>query len=233
LVTSARAATDRLVWRAWPGCRTLGRVQRISSLFIAMVVLGSLAGCDKGPTTTFPLSWKNPNYTEGFKKLFVIGVGENDGVRRLFEDTFAKAIAIEGAAAQASWGDLPQSERLTEEQVRGAIEGGDFDGVIITHLISVDQNEEYVPPSSYAVPTGYQGYGYYGYYGASYTIVNEPGYFKTNTRFRLQTNLYSVATSELVWSGQSDTLNPDSLAAVIDSMTTAVAKKLKTEKLIP
>jgi hypothetical protein len=36
-----------------------------------------------------------------------------------------------------------------------------------------------------------------------------------------------------VWSGQSETLNPESLTDVIDSMTATVAKKLKQEKLIP
>ena len=128
---------------------------------------------------------------------------------------------------------MPQSTRLTEEQIRGAVEGGGVDGVLISQLLGVDQNEEYVPPSSYTVPTTHYGYGYYGYYGASYTTVHQPGYFKTNTTFRVETNLYSVASSDLVWSGQSDTLNPESLTEVIDSMTAAVAKKLKEEKLIP
>ena len=211
----------------------LPAVKHTIYLVLTLAAIVVLSGCDKGATTSVPLSWKNPNYTEGFDKLFIIGVGESDGTRRLFEDTFAKAIAAEGAAAQASWGQLPQTERLTEEQIRGAIEGGDFDGVLITRLVNVDQSQEYVPPSSYTVPTGYHGYSYYGYYGSSYTVVNEPGYFKTNTRFRVETNLYSVATGDLVWSGQSDTLNPESLADVIDSMTAAVAKKLKTERLIP
>ena len=206
----------------------------MNRLFIVLLALAALAGCKKGASTTVPLAWKNPNYQgEAFKKLFVIGVAHDEGSRRLFEDTFAKAIATEGAAAQASWGHLPQSEQLTEEQVRGAIEGGDFDGVLITRLLGVDQSEEYVPPSTHTVPTTHYGYGYYGYYGASYAVVHEPGYFKTNTTFRLETNLYSVATGDLVWSGQSETLNPESLTDVIHSMTSAVAKKLKSEKLIP
>ena len=46
----------------------------------------------------------------------MIGVGEDESARRLFEDTFAKAIAAEGAAAQASWGHLPKSEQLSEEE---------------------------------------------------------------------------------------------------------------------
>jgi hypothetical protein len=209
------------------------RNAQLRRIFILLVAASALAACSK-TTTTVPLSWRNPTFDRpAFKKLFVIGIGENDTARRLFEDTFAKALAREGTSAQASWGVLPQTTQLTEEQVRGAVEGGNFDGVIISRLSSVDQSEEYVPPSSYSVPTTYYGYGYYGYYGSSYAMVHEPGYFKTNTTFRVETNLYAVAGASLVWSGQSETLNPESLTDVIDSMTAAVAKQLKQEKLIP
>jgi len=200
-------------------------------LIVIMAAL-TLAACSK-TKTSIPLSWRNPGVEQTvFNKLLVIGVGENEGARRLFEDTFAKALAGQGTSAQASWGLLPQSTQLTEEQIRGAIEGGDFDGVLISRMLSVNQEQEYVPGSSYAVPTTYHGYGYYGYYGSSFETVHDPGYFKTNTTFRVETNLYSVATSDLVWSGQSDTLNPESLTDIIESMTAAVAKKLKEEGLI-
>ena len=206
----------------------------LTRLLATLVALTALLGCKEKTQTTIPLAWRNPAYGGGgFSELFIIGVGADETARRLFEDTFAKAIATKGAAAQASWGHLPQTEQLTEEQIRGAIDGGDFDGVLITRLLSVDEAEEYVPPTTHTVPSSYYGYGYYGYYGTSYAVVHEPGYYKTNTTFRLETNLYSVATSDLVWSGQSETLNPESLTAVIESMTAAVASKLKNEGLIP
>jgi hypothetical protein len=207
--------------------------RQISRLLVFLIAACTFAACSK-TTTSIPLSWRNPDFQHTvFKKLFIIGVGEDEGARRLFEDTFAKALAYKGTSARASWGVLPQSTQLTEEQVLGAVEGGGFDGVLITRLLSVDQSEEYVPGSTYTVPTTYYGHGYYGYYGTSYDVVHQPGYFKTNTTFRLETNLYAVAGSGLVWSGQSETLNPESLTDVIDSMTAAVAKKLKDEKLIP
>lgn len=200
----------------------------------AIVFVTALVACDKGPKTTVPLTWRNPGYAaEPFEKLLVIGVAENDGTRRLFEDTFAKAIAAQGAAAQASWGRLPRSERLTEEEIREAIAGGAFDGVLVTRLLGITQDQEYVPPSTYTVPSSYYGYGYYGYYGTAYDVVHQPGYTKTNTIFRLETNLYAVSTGDLVWSGQSDTLNPENLTEVIDSMTTTVAKRLESEGLLP
>ena len=95
------------------------RVTRAATFLLALLAFYALPACDKGPTTTIPVSWKNPNYQgEGFKKLFVIGVGEDDAARRLFEDTFAKALSYEGAAAQASWGHLPKSGQLTKEEIR-------------------------------------------------------------------------------------------------------------------
>jgi hypothetical protein len=199
-------------------------------MFIAAVVM---TACHK-EKTSIPLSWRNPGFEDAFfRKLFVIGIGRDESARRLFEDTFVKTLEARGAEAQPSWAVLPQSDQLTEEQIRSAIDGGGFDGVLITRLLSVDEAQEYVEGKSYTVPTTRYGYGYYGYYGASYATVHEPGYFKTNTTVRLETNLYSVATGGLVWSGQTDTTNPDSVTELIDSMTSAVAKQLAEEKLIP
>ena len=198
---------------------------------IAAAILGAalLAGC--GTVTKIPNAWRNPAH-EGnpFQKVFVIGVGKNEMNRRLFEDRFATALSAGGAVASPSYGALPQSERLTEAQVRGAIEGDDYDGVIVTRLLGIEEETEYVPPRTYTVP---RHHGYYGYYGSSWDVVHEPGYFETHTIVRLETNLYDVGTGELVWSGQSETFDPSSLTDIIDSATRAVAKRLVEERLIP
>lgn len=214
---------------------------QFNKLLVFLVAIAALTACSKTKTSV-PQSWRNPGYEQTvFKKLFVIGVAENQENRKAFEDAFAKAIVDAGGAAQPSWGVLPESTQLSEDRVRAAIQGGGFDGVLITRLLSVDKDQEYTPASTYNKPrtqyyAGGYGYGYggyYGFYGTTYAKVHEPGYFKTSTTFRLETNLYSVATNGLVWSGQSDTVNPESIPDARASMTAAVAKKLKEEKLIP
>jgi hypothetical protein len=214
---------------------------RLNKLFIFLVAVSALAACSK-TTTNISQSYRNPGFEETvFKKLFVIGVAENQESRKAFEDAFAKAIAAEGGGAQASWSLLPQSTKLEEEEIRAAIEGGDFDGVLITRLLSVDKDQEYVEPKAYtnaqtryyAGGGGLYGYGYYGFYGTTYAKVHEPGYFETSTTLRLETNLYSLATNGLVWTGQSETIDPESIPDARASMTAAVAKRLKEEKLIP
>jgi len=214
---------------------------QLRTLLTFLVAASALAACSKGTTTTIPQSYRNPGYGDTvFKKLCGIGVAENHESRQAFEDALAKAIAAQGGTAQVSWQLLPQATQLSEEQIREAIEGGDFDGILITRLLSVDKERDYKPGSTYMnprtryYPGGYAyGYGYYGFYGTTYAQVHEPGYFETSTTIKLETNLYSVATSDLVWSGQSDTVDPKSIADARQSMTAAVAKKLKEEKLIP
>lgn len=204
-----------------------------SKLSIGFVALLAIAACNKSKTS-IPLTWRNPGFEDvSFHKLFVIGVAHDEG-RRLFEDTFVQALEAEGAEAVSSWTLLPQSEQLTKEQILAAVEGGRFDGVVTTRLLSVEKEQQYVPSKSYTVPKVHHGYGYYyDYYVTSYATVHEPGYFKTDTTFRLETSLFSMATGGLVWSGQSETVNPDSVAEIIDSMTAAVASELAKEGLIP
>ena len=92
-----------------------------------------------------------------FQKIFVIGVAESNVNRRRFAERFAAVLSGPRAAASPSYGALPQSHRLTEEQVRGAIEGGDYDGVVVTRLLAVEEKTEHVPPRSYTVPRHYRG----------------------------------------------------------------------------
>ena len=218
---------------------------RPSKLFIFLIALCALAACST-TSTNISQSYRNPGFEETvFKKLFVIGVAENQESRQAFEDAFAKAIADEGGGAQASWVLLPQDTQLEEEEIRAAIEGKNFDGVLITRLLSVDKDKDYVEPKAYTNPKttyypgggyygrGYYGGGYYGFYGTTYATVHEPGYFETSTTLRVETNLYSLATNGLVWTGQSDTVDPESIPDARASMTAAVAKRLKEERLIP
>jgi ABC-type amino acid transport substrate-binding protein len=214
---------------------------KFGKILIFFVALFALAACNK-TQTTISQSYRNPGYEQTvFKKLLVIGVAANQENRQAFENAFAKAIANEGGAAQASWGVLPQDEQLTEEELRAAVEAGKFDGVLITRLLAVDKEEEYTPGSTYLNPRtqyysgggGLYGYGFYGFYGTTYAQVREPGYFDTSTTIRVETNLYSAANDGLVWTGQSETVDPDSIPDARESMTAAVAKKLKEEKLIP
>lgn len=202
---------------------------RKSPILLCWILTLAVSAC--GTVTNVPMVWKDPAYTgEGFDRIFVIGIGENDAARRMFEDHLARELAKHGAVAEASYSRLPSTDRLTEGAIREAMLGGDFDAVTISHLVGENQETEYVPPRTYTVPRTYGGY--YGYYRSHWDVVHEPGYYKTNTIVRLETNFYDARNAALIWSGQSDTMNPDSVTDTIDSATRAVAKRLAKDGVL-
>jgi len=216
---------------------------QLRKVSILLIALAALTACSK-TATSFSQSYRNPGYEETvFKNVLVIAIAQDQDSRQAFEDALTSAVANEGGTAQASIGVLPHEEQLTEDQLHAAIDAGGFDGVLLSRLMSVDKDSEYIPPKKYNNPrTRYYaaspgwGYGYggfYGFYGTTFAEVHEPGYFETSTTLTLETNLYSVATNELVWTGRSETIDPESIEDARASVTEAVAKKLKAERLIP
>jgi len=213
---------------------------RFRPFCVALLALSALVACNK-TTANITQSYRNPGFEETvFKKLFVIGVAQDHDARQAFENAFTSAIADQGGTSLASWTVLPNTEQLTKEDFLAAIDNGGFDGVLITRLLSIDhENTDYTAPSTYNNPRtryytgGGWGYGFYGFYGTTFAQVHEPGYFETSTTVRLETNLYSVATDGLVWTGQSETIDPESIEDARGAITAAVAQKLKEERLIP
>ncbi|MGB3052022.1 MAG: hypothetical protein WBB42_13550, partial [Polyangiales bacterium] len=173
--------------------------------------------------TTAPQYDRMPGYDRAFfTSLFLIGVGENEEKRRLFEDVFSRVLSDDSAYVMPSWKRLPQSRLLTETELKTAIGTDEFDGVLITRLVSVD--EEYFEDKTDGVQLARP---FEGYYQGSYEVVHEPGYYERTTSYRLETNLYAVSDGGLVWSARSATVDPDSLEKGIDSLARAVAEELR------
>ena len=162
--------------------------------------------------------------------ILVIGVTykEKEKVRRSFEDRFVAQLRAAGVEAISS-GDaisIPTDLMLEKDEILKAVNKFNNDAVIITHVIGKEEKEFYTPPArSYR--------SYYGYYGRAYGYTHSPGYSSTNTFYRLATNLYDVKTEKLIWSGKSETLNPDSVKQMIDDVIKVVIKDLQKNNLIP
>ena len=212
--------------------------------WVAACVLMLTVSCARSTTTSFSQSYRNPGYEHTvFQRLLVVAVAGDAENRRTFEDALASAIAKQGGAAAPSYTMLPEGQQVSEEQLYDVIRRERIDGVLLTRLLAVEKASSYTPPKKYNKPRtryypagpgwGYGYGGYYGWYGTSYAEVHKPGYFDTSTTLKLETNLYSVATNDLVWTGQSNTIDPKSLDDARTSVTQAVAAKLKSEHLIP
>jgi hypothetical protein len=73
-------------------------------------------------------------------------------------------------------------------------------------------------------------YGFRGYYGGMYNNVYggvyyvPSGHYVENLNYVVTTNFYNVANEQLLWSAQSGTMNPSSLADFSASYGSALVK---------
>ena len=183
--------------------------------------------------TKISQSWVEPDNTRTYNDLLIIGVGESQQNRRAYESHFVEELRANGTEAEASYKLIPSSEKLNRETVTRAVEGMEIDGVIVTHLVAVDEETIYRPSMDY-MPMyggGYYG-GLYSYYPHVNTYVSRPGYYTTHETYTLETNLYDIESEELVWSARSRTFSPESVSEVINDLTKLLIKDLKEKDLI-
>jgi len=199
--------------------------RRLVGLGILVWALGALSGC----TTVQPtLEWKDPGYAGGVIQSFlVVGVSEDQAARRSFEDRFVAQLQAKGATARPSYATLPAGSEPTKETIdRYLAQGGNAEAIIITHLVGTDEKTIYNPPTWLPAPgPPYRTYG--GYYGYVNSYVYQPGYYSTHEQVKLETNLFRVKDGQLLWTMQSQSVDPASAEKLIDALVGLAVKKLQ------
>ncbi len=204
--------------------------KNISKVIFIMVSGLLLVSCSN---TKLSQTWVEPDNKKLYKDLLIIGIGESEQNRRAYESYFVEELSARGIEAEASYKLIRQSEKIDRETIVKAIDGLGIDGVILTHMVAVDEETIYRPTMDY-MPMyggGYYG-GLYSYYPHVNTYVHQPGYYTTHETYTLETNLYDVETEELVWSARSRTFSPESVEEVIVDLTKLLIDDLENKHLI-
>lgn len=198
-------------------------------LIAVAVCLPLLSSCTNTKITSVWMDSEKAGTT--FNDILIIGIADEEHNRRLFEEQFTSQLKAAGIQTSVSYTLLPQGIDINRDTVSAAIEGKTVDAVIVTHLVAVEEETVYRPSMDYQPAYGYYN-GLYSYYPHVHTYVHQPGYYTTHDIVKLETNLYEVATEQLVWSAQSSSFAPESAKEVIDELVNLVIKDLQQKGLI-
>ena len=206
---------------------------KVAALCVTTILLASCAN------TKISQSWVEPDNKRSYNDLLIIGIAESEQNRRAYESHFVEELRARNIESEASYKLIKSNEKIDRGTVSKAIKGMDIDGVIITHLVAVDEETIYRPTTGYMYSGGYgvgYGGGYYGgmysYYPHVYGYVNNPGYYTTHETYTIETNLYDAESEELVWSARSRTFSPESVQEVIVDLTKLLISDLEEKNLI-
>lgn len=189
-------------------------------------------------STTLTSSWKNPEYSgPPLTKIAVFVLAKDENIRRFAEDQMVQKMP-KGAVGVAGYRmfDKPEEDK---EKVRARLVKEGFDGALVSRLVAMDKAQTYVPPQTYVAPVGPYGgvrpyYGsFYGYYGSAYsTAYTTPGYTVETTTVVVETMLYKLSDDKPVWSGTTQTLNPQSKPEMVQAITDLVETELNKKGVV-
>lgn len=192
---------------------------------IALALVALVIG---GCATTRPVhEWRSPGFTGSIDSVLVIAAVERSTQRRVFEDLFADTLATHGVAATPSYTLLTSEAEISRDTVERAIRGKNIDAVLVTRLLGVDEVETYQPPTTRIY------YGRYdSYYHHALTEVS-PGYYHRYKVLTLETTLYDSASGELVWSMQSEAIEPSTPRTLLEDQINLTVERLAAQGLLP
>ncbi|MBK9099243.1 MAG: hypothetical protein IPM14_14220 [bacterium] len=206
-------------------------MKNILRILILLVFFTTLFISCSSTKTEIIGEWQNDSYQKGnIEKVLVLGIvnKEKPLLRRNFEDGMAKAFNDGGIYATPSMDHMPYDVAIDSTAFEKYFKELDVEAVVVSRLVAVDANRDYKAGYLYTIPYN-SYYGFYGYYYAGISYANSSGYLSQNVVVVLETNVYETTDKKLIWSGVSETVEPDKASDVINSFSDELVRKLKSE----
>ena len=227
-----------------------------------LLAVAGLAACSPStvfvssyrPPTAEPLNMRG-------ERVAALVILSDPAKRAHAEDALAREITERGAQGVAMHRLLPDKVITDEVSARAAVEQAGVKGVVAMRPRRA-QKTVVTPPSTYTMPmySGFWG-GYYPYsYGTAgwgsntwsaadgpdrtthgpqtvdpyaHQTVYDPGLVDVYDVIRVEIVIYSLKQNQLVWAGESETVDPEGLNAFVEELVEGTAEELKRQWLIP
>ena len=199
----------------------MNRIRRAALAAACALVLGACA------TAKFNATWVNPeaqalSFKAGDKLLAMVPI-KNEGMRRIAEDSLARAISARGLQGVPSYTLVPTE--LTKEKARAAAEKVGAAGAVVMRVLAKDKVSvsQLSQSGSYtAIWTSDSGWS---------TPYN-PSDMRSDSVLVVETLIYDMHQEKLVWAGQSQTTNPTKVDGLIQELADQTARQLRQQGLV-
>ena len=195
--------------------------QKWSCLALFAVAL-VVAGCS---STKFVSSEKAENVGPvdlTGKKVIALVIDPREEIRTKAENALAKELSKRGLAGIAAHTLIAPEVRNDKDQALAAIHASGAEALVTVRLVGIQEEDQYVP----AV------YDHdIDFYGVGWGVTYAPGYFDSFSIFTVETLCYRVADEKLLWTGLSETVDPDDLNDMVHSLVKEAGKVMTKQGL--
>lgn len=204
------------------------KIHAITKIAGFTILLLVLTAC--GSTTTAS-KWKDEQYTKKMSKTLVIGISEDEEMRRLFEDVMAQQLSKKGVKAVPLLDLLPASTDITKETVLPAIEGQGFDTAVVTHMVELKEVKRYVPVKRDMARSEDLYNNMYTYYRNT-PVVQTKEVAVMEEVVVLETAVFDITTETRIWKMTSETLKPQKNKKTITDIAKVIVSNLNIDGML-
>lgn len=196
-----------------------------------LIIITFLILLNSCTSTRITSSWKEPNKAlkiSNLKKVLVVALLKNETSSHKAEDEMVRYLSGKGIVSYNYLNANFNKEK--EDAIRSKIKKDGFDGAITMRLLDVDKETNYSQSSISSYPVYYQTFS--GYYYRNVNYYNEPEYYTTTKTYTVETNVFSIKEDKIIWTGLTESTNPDGVDKMTKEIVKVVYKKMVDEGFI-
>ena len=197
--------------------------------FLLMFAALGLAACD---STDFESTWQDPSTrTLDLRTEAVAGflLSSNESVRRSFEANLANELNKRGIEATPGY-ELVPTDVTDKDETLEDLQGSRMDHAIFMRVVDREKEISYVPGTAWYPGPFYDPF--YAGFGGPWSSFYEPGYYVVDTVVSVETLVYSVPDSKLLWAGLSKTMNPSEVDDFVEDLVSAAVHEMNKTGLV-
>jgi hypothetical protein len=217
-------------------CSNFLKASKMTRFLFITAVLCFITSCSNKGTNVVS-SWSDENQqSKTYNKILILGISEKISSRAAVESAIVKRLFEEDIPAVASLSLFPpqlQEKPVTEEKMINAVKSNNIDAVLIISLLDKKEEEQVVPSTSYTTGPMHPYYHapYYGYYSMAHRTVHTPERTIKTEKFYLESNFFSVKSKELVWTAQSESIDPENISDFAVEYSETIVNSMLNAKL--
>jgi hypothetical protein len=200
--------------------------RKLTKAVLAATAAVTLAAC---ATTSLQSTWKNPAAAplslKG-KKVVALVVVDEEALRYAAEDEAAREITAHGGVGVPAYELLRQAEIRDKETARTNFEKEGIEAVVVVRPVA---KEKALAGSFSGVPYAGSFWGP-GFWGGGPGWGS--GYLRTDLILVVETLVYSLQQSQLVWASQSQTLNPTQVGGFVRELGKTLGTEMEKQGLL-
>ncbi len=199
-------------------------------LFLSIPLLLLFASCT---TTKITDSYANTHQPIAAKRILVLALfsDKNSKAKAAMENEMVNDINKFGYDAVTATSDFGANafSGMTQQQTLQKLGDEGIQNVITITLVDKNKQKRYVP-GSYNYTPGF--WGYYSYYSPWAYQPYRQGYTQVNTSYVFETNLYDVSNNQLLYSGQSKSVDANSMATLANDFAWSVVRDMRRKNVL-